>query len=249
MASPRTTIAADLNYSDTAMTYVFEPAPLVAVPIIGSNETFPVRRIYCVGRNYEAHAREMGISSREAPFFFMKPADAIVAVPDNAPGSICYPPMTANLHHEVELVVAIGKDGADIARADAGNHIWGFAIGLDMTRRDLQQAAKSERHPWESGKSFDQSAPIGPLHRVAMTGVPDRGEIWLNVNGERRQTGNLADLIWTVEEVIEHLSRLFVLRKGDLIFTGTPEGVGPVRSGDGITCGIGDLGEISVRIL
>jgi fumarylpyruvate hydrolase len=230
------------------MNYTFEPAPPPSVPVHASDSVFPVRRIFCVGRNYEAHAREMGAATREAPFFFMKPADAVVAVPDKSTGRIAYPGKTANLHHEVELVAAIGKDGANIAKAAARNHIWGYAIGLDMTRRDLQQAAKDKRHPWESGKAFDQSAPIGPIHPVATTGLLTRGSIWLDVDGERRQTGDLSDLIWTVEEVIEQLSGLFALRRGDLIFTGTPEGVGHVQAGECIVCGIDGLGELTLRV-
>lgn len=230
------------------MDYVFAPAPPAAVAIVGDERHFPVHRIYCVGRNYEAHAREMGVVEREAPFFFMKPADAVVAVPPGATGRIAWPPATANLHHEVELVVAIGKDGADIARAAARDHIWGYAIGLDLTRRDLQQAAKDKRQPWEAGKSFDQSAPVGPLHPLAATGPLTRGAIWLDIDGQRRQRGDLADLIWTVEEIIEQLSRLFELRRGDLIFTGTPEGVGPVRPGQRMDCGIDGLGTLSVGV-
>lgn len=230
------------------MRYVLEPCSPPAVPVHGDDRLFPVHRIFCVGRNYEAHAREMGATSREMPFFFMKPADAIVAVPDGTTGRIAYPGRTANLHHEVELVVAIGKDGANISKAQARDHIWGYAIGLDMTRRDLQQAAKDKRQPWEAGKAFDQSAPIGPIHPVARTGVLTRGAIWLDVDGERRQTGDLSDLIWTVEEIIEQLSTLFALRRGDLIFTGTPEGVGPVQAGQCMACGIEGLGELTVCV-
>jgi fumarylpyruvate hydrolase len=228
--------------------YAFEPFPPSTVPIHGDDRVFPVHRIYCVGRNYEAHAREMGATARETPFFFMKPADAVVAVPDRSIGRIAYPGQTTNLHHEVELVVAIGKDGANIAKTHARDHIWGYAIGLDMTRRDLQQAAKDKRHPWECGKAFDQSAPIGPIHPFARTGMRDRGTIWLDINGERRQTGDVSDLIWTVEEIIEHLSGLFALRRGDLIFTGTPEGVGPVQAGERMVGGIEGLGELTVCV-
>jgi fumarylpyruvate hydrolase len=230
------------------MDYVFEPVSPPVVPIHGDDGVFPVHRIYCVGRNYEAHAREMGVMTREAPFFFMKPADAVVAVADKSIGRIAYPGKTTNLHHEVELVVAIGKDGANIPLAQARDYVWGYAVGLDMTRRDLQQAAKDKRHPWECGKSFDQSAPIGSIHPAARTGMLTQGAVWLDVNGERRQTGDLSDRIWTVEEIIEHLSGLFALRRGDLIFTGTPEGVGPVQAGDHMVCGIDGLGELSVRV-
>lgn len=231
-----------------AMSYAFDPVPQAALPILGDARLFPVHRIYCVGRNYEAHAREMGATQREAPFFFMKPADAVVAIPADSTGRIAYPPATANLHHEVELVVAIGKDGANIAKAAARDHIWGYAIGLDLTRRDLQQAAKDKRHPWETGKSFDQSAPVGPLHPLATTGLLTHGAIWLDVDGQRRQSGDLADLIWSVEEIIEHLSGLFELRRGDLIFTGTPEGVGTVKPGQRMDCGIDGLGALSVSV-
>jgi fumarylpyruvate hydrolase len=230
------------------MQYAFEPLPQPAVPIHGEAGAFPVHRIYCVGRNYEAHAREMGATTRESPFFFMKPADAVVAVPDKTTGRIAYPAGTANLHHEVELVVAIGRDGANVAKAQARGHIFGYAVGLDMTRRDLQQAAKDKRHPWEVGKAFDQSAPIGPIHPAATTGMPTRGSIWLDVGGQRRQTGDLSDLIWSVEEIIGHLSGLFELRRGDLIFTGTPEGVGPVQAGECMVCGIEGLGELRVCV-
>ncbi|MBU1237789.1 MAG: fumarylacetoacetate hydrolase family protein [Gammaproteobacteria bacterium] len=230
------------------MNYAFEPAPLPAVLIRNDDRKFPVHRIYCVGRNYAAHAREMGATGREAPFFFMKPADAVVAIPPDTTGRIAWPPATVDLHHEVELVVAIGKDGANIDKARAHEHIWGYAIGLDLTRRDLQQAAKDKRHPWEAGKSFDQSAPVGPIHPVATTGLLARGAIWLDVDGQRRQSGDLADLIWSVEEIIAQLSALFELRRGDLIFAGTPEGVGPVNAGQCMDCGIEGLGQMAVCI-
>lgn len=230
------------------MDYVFEPVPLPVVPVHGSDRVFPVHRIYCAGRNYEAHAREMGVTNREPAFFFQKPADAVVAVPDKATGRIVYPGQTANFHHEVELVVAIGKDGANIPKAQARDYIWGYAVGLDMTRRDLHQAAKDKRYPWEAAKSFDQSAPIGPIHPVAKTGLLTRGAMWLDVNGQRRQTGDLVDIIRTPEEIIEALSCTFELRRGDLIFMGTPEGVGPVQSGDHMVCGIEGLGELAVNV-
>jgi fumarylpyruvate hydrolase len=230
------------------MSYAFEPVPQPVVLVHGQADLFPVHRIYCVGRNYEAHAREMGATTRAAPFFFMKPADAVVAVPDNTTGRIAYPVRTTSLHHEVELVVAIGKDGANIAKAQARDHIFGYAVGLDMTRRDLQQAAKDKRLPWEVGKAFDQSAPIGPIHPIAGTGLLTQGPIWLDVDGRRRQTGDLSDLIWTVEEIIEHLSGLFALRRGDLIFTGTPDGVANVLAGECMTAGIAGLGELRVCV-
>jgi fumarylpyruvate hydrolase len=230
------------------MDYIFDPTPQAALAIRGDARLFPVHRIYCVGRNYEAHALEMGVVAREAPFFFMKPADAVVAIPADTTGRVAWPPATHNLHHEVELVVAIGKDGANISKAAARDHILGYAIGLDLTRRDLQQAAKDKRHPWEAGKSFDQSAPVGPLQPLAATGLLTHGAIWLDIDGQRRQHGDLADLIWSVEEIIEQLSRLFELRRGDLIFTGTPEGVGPVLPGQRMDCGIDGLGTLTLSV-
>jgi fumarylpyruvate hydrolase len=229
------------------MAYVFEPSAQPSVAVAGTDRQFPVHRIYCVGRNYAAHAVEMGGTGREPPFFFSKPADAVVPVAHNALTRIAFPGSTKDLHHEVELVVAIGKRGANIAAADARNYVWGYAVGLDMTRRDLQQAAKEKRRPWDAGKGFDRSAPIGSIHPVGETGTIDRAAIWLDLNGERRQASDVSRLIWSVEEVIEHLSTLFELQPGDLIFTGTPEGVGPVQPGDRITCGIDGLGELNVQ--
>jgi fumarylpyruvate hydrolase len=209
---------------------------------------FPVRRVFCVGRNYAAHAREMGADpSREPPFFFCKPADGLVPIASGTTGDVAYPPATTNLHHEVELVVAIGKGCAAIANADALDHVFGHAIGLDLTRRDLQNALKSKGHPWEMGKAFDQSAPISPLFRGNT--LPTGGRIWLDVNGERRQAGELADMIWSIAETIAHLSALVALAPGDLIFTGTPEGVGPLQRGDQIRAGIDGLGELHARMV
>jgi len=233
--------------------YVIPPPPQPALPVAGETPgsersereagLFPVRRIWCVGRNYADHAREMGHDpDREPPFFFAKPADAIV--PSGA--TIPYPPATEDLHHEIELVVAIGRGGADIAAADALGHVWGYAVGLDMTRRDLQAAAKKLQRPWEMGKAFDRSAPIGALAPAARIGHPARGAIGLRVNGVVRQAGDLAQQIWTVAETIAHLSRLVALAPGDLIMTGTPAGVGAVAPGDVLEGWIEGVGEVRV---
>jgi len=213
------------------MSFVFAPAPTVAVPVSGGG-AFPVHRIYCVGRNYAEHAVEMGFTGREPPFFFMKPADAIVAVPDGETGTIDYPSLTANLHHEIELVVAIGTGGRNIKAADAARHIWGYAVGLDMTRRDLQNDMKKQGRPWCIGKAFEQSAPIGPIVPIGQTGELSTGAISLAVNGQVRQSADLKDLIWNVNETIEHLSSAWDLQPGDLIFSGTPAGVAAVVRGD-----------------
>ena len=233
------------------MSHVFTPDPLPCLAVADdSGDSFPVRRIYCVGRNYAAHAREMGSDpTREAPFFFCKPGDAVVPVATGTTADHPYPAETANYHHEVELVVAIGKAGSDIGAADALSHVWGYAIGFDMTRRDLQTALKDKGRPWELGKAFDRSAPIGPLHPASRVGHPAQGRIWLTVNGQLKQQGDLADLIWSVPETIAHLSKYFELRPGDLIFTGTPEGVGPVLRGDTVAGGIAGIGELSIRIV
>ena len=222
------------------------PAP-VSVPVAGGGE-FPVRRVYCVGRNYAEHAQEMGFTGREPPFFFMKPADALVAVPDGAIGGIDYPTLTSNFHHEIELVVAIGTGGSAIKAADAPRHIWGYAVGLDMTRRDLQGEMKKQGRPWCIGKAFDQSAPIGPIVPRSRTGELTAGAIALSVNGALKQQGDLKELIWSVNETIEHLSAAWTLQPGDLIFTGTPAGVGPVVRGDLMEGSIAGLGELKVRV-
>jgi fumarylpyruvate hydrolase len=230
------------------MNYAFTPPTPVTVPVHGSNQQFPVRRIYCVGRNYVEHAKEMGFTGREPPFFFMKPADAIVYVADGETGSIQYPPGTKSLHHEIELVVAIGKGGAGISAADARDHVFGYAIGLDMTRRDLQGEAKKAGRPWEIGKAFDQSAPIGPIHPLAKTGWMDNGEIALQVNGKVTQQSTLDKLIWNVAETIEHLSAYWTLAPGDLIYSGTPEGVAAVVAGDLMVGSVSGLGELRVQV-
>ncbi|MBK9020794.1 MAG: fumarylacetoacetate hydrolase family protein [Sulfuritalea sp.] len=231
------------------MDYVIPPAPIPAVPVIGGKDSFPVRRIYCVGRNYAAHAREMGSDpDREPPFFFCKPADAVVPVAPGNTTETAYPSQTANYHHEVELVVAIGRGGRDIGIESANGHVYGYAVGFDMTRRDLQFALRDKGRPWELGKAFDQSAPISPIVPAARIGHPAAGRIWLTVNGVLKQEGDLADLIWSVPETIAHLSKYFELCPGDLIFTGTPEGVGPVVRGDLVAGAVEGIGEISIRI-
>ena len=225
--------------------YAFTPPPPVTARIAGSDALFPVRRIYCVGRNYAAHAREMGYDpDREPPFFFGKPADSLQ--PETA--VVPFPSATRDFHHEVELVVALGCGGRDIPTDEAESAIFGYGIGIDWTRRDRQAEAKSQGKPWDSAKGFDHSATLGPLHPVSAVGHPARGRIWLAVNGALRQDADLATLIWSVPEVIASLSRLFEVRPGDLIYTGTPAGVGAVRRGDRISCGIEGLGEISTAV-
>ena len=224
--------------------------PAVHIPIVGSDLVWPVRRVYCIGRNYAAHAREMGSDpTREPPFFFQKPTDAIQNV---APGTVAdhrYPTLTKNYHYEVELVAALHQGGRNIAMASALNHVYAYALGLDMTRRDLQRAMGDEKKPWEIGKSFDQSAPIGPLHLVAQTGHFTQGSIWLKVNGQIKQNANLNQMIWSVAEQISKLSEAFELMPGDIIYSGTPENVGPVVRGDVIACHIDGLPELSVKIV
>ena len=231
------------------MQFAFPPPAPVAVPIAGRTTFFPVHRIYCVGRNYVEHAKEMGGSGREAPFFFMKPADAVLPVPAGTVAEMRYPGRTTDLQHEIELVVAIGKGGQDIAAADALQHVWGYAVGLDMTRRDLQQEAKKSGRPWCTGKGFDQSAPIAPIHPVAAAGLVAQAEIHLHVNGLPRQSSDTRKMIWDVPEIIAHLSRYYALQAGDLIFTGTPEGVAAVSPGDLLEGGIAGLGELRLRIV
>ena len=228
------------------MTLEFAPPIAATVEVAGSTARFPVHRIYCVGRNYAAHAREMGSDpEREPPFFFMKPADAVV--PNGA--AVPYPPRTANLHHEIELVVAIGEGGQDIPVANALAHVFGYAVGNDLTRRDLQAAAREEGRPWDVAKGFDHSAPLSAIRRVADVGHPERGSIWLEVNGEARQRADLSEMIWDVPEIIAELSTLFELRPGDLIFTGTPAGVGPLQPGDSLVGGIDGLDTLRTTIV
>jgi fumarylpyruvate hydrolase len=231
------------------VSYVFDPPAIVALPVAGSRNRFPVHRIYCVGRNYVEHAKEMGFTGREPPFFFMKPADAIVYVPEGETGEMPYPSVTADLHHEIELVVAIGKGGRDIRAADAAAHIFGYAVGLDMTRRDLQGEAKKQGRPWDVGKGFDHSAPIGPIHPAAQVGDVARAAIALSVNGQVRQSSDVSKLIWNIGETIEHLSRLWELQPGDLIFSGTPEGVAAVKAGDLMEGTVAGVGTLKVRVV
>ena len=231
------------------MSYVFPPAPVASVPVVGRAERFPVHRIYCVGRNYEEHAKEMGFTGREPPFFFMKPADAVLPVEPGQTAPLPYPSLTANLHHEIELVVAIGQGGKNIAAADALQHIYGYAVGLDMTRRDLQNDMKKQGRPWCIGKGFDASAPIGPITPAAQAGDVQHAAIWLQVNGQDRQRSTVAQLIWNIAETIEHLSAAWELQPGDLIYTGTPEGVGAVVRGDVLEGGVDGLGTLRLQVV
>lgn len=230
------------------MSFVFVPTPVVSVPVVGQPERFPVHRIYCVGRNYEEHAKEMGFTGREPPFFFLKPADSLVVVDAGQTGTMPYPSLTQNLHHEIELVVAIGVGGRNIKAADAAKHIYGYAVGLDMTRRDLQNDMKKQGRPWCIGKAFDASAPIGPITRKEQAGDLDKAEISLQVNGSDRQHSMISKLIWNVAETIEHLSAAWELQPGDLIYTGTPEGVNAVVQGDHLVGQVTGLVSLSVDI-
>ncbi|MBB1599790.1 fumarylacetoacetate hydrolase family protein [Variovorax sp. UMC13] len=233
------------------MSFAFTPPSIVGLPIAGSDDRFPVRRVYCVGRNYAAHAREMGFDpERELPFFFCKPNDdaSVVPVAEGSTATLPYPPLTSNYHYEAELVVAIGKGGRDIAPADAASHVFGYAVGLDMTRRDLQIAAREKGRPWEVGKAFDFSAPIAPIVRRDQAPDVQCAGIVLEVDGTVRQQATIAHLIWSIDEVIANLSSLFTLQPGDLIFTGTPEGVGAVQRGQTMAVRIDGLPSLSVRI-
>ena len=226
------------------MAYVVPTLTTPSVAVAGSSSRYPVRRIICVGRNYAAHVREMGGDERDPPFFFTKPADAVVA-----DGSVIpYPPATANYHHEIELVVAIGEGGRNISKDGARSHIYGYAVGLDMTRRDLQLAAREKGRPWDMGKAFDQSAPIGSIHAVSDVGHIETGAIWIKVNDEPRQDSVLEAMIWNVPETIEHLSALIALAPGDLIYTGTPDGVAAVIAGDKLHGHIDGLSDLHVTI-
>jgi len=230
------------------MSYVFAPAPVVTVPVVGSTDRFPVHRIYCVGRNYVEHAQEMGHTGREAPFFFLKPADAVLVVNGTETADLPYPGVTQDLHHEIELVVAIGKGGSNIASADALAHVYGYAVGLDMTRRDLQAEAKKQGRPWCAAKGFELSAPIGAITPAAQAGAVESAAIWLQVNGEDRQRSTVAKLIWNIAETIEHISKLWTLAPGDLIYTGTPAGVAAVVPGDTLYGGVDGVGTLSVKL-
>ena len=228
------------------MTFVIPPVPQPTVEVTGTDARFPVHRIYCVGRNYAKHAREMGMDpDREPPFFFAKPADALVANGTPVP----YPSRTANLHHEIELVVAVGAGGRDIPVANAPAHVFGYAVGLDLTRRDQQFAAREQGRPWDVAKGFDHSAPVSAIRPAAEMGHLEQGAIWLEVNGEQRQRANLSEMIWSVPEIVAELSTYFELRAGDLIFSGTPEGVGPVQRGDSLVGGIDGLETLRITIV
>lgn len=225
--------------------HTFAPPHETLIPVVGTDALFPVRRIYCVGRNYAEHAREMGADpNREPPFFFSKPRDAVVP----GGGTIPFPPATTNLQHEVELVVALGKGGLDIPEADALSHVYGYATGIDFTRRDLQTLAREKQHPWELGKGMDYGAPISAIVPAAEHTPADTAAIWLKVNGETRQASHLNQMTWNVAEVISKLSHFFTLAPGDLIYTGTPGGVSTVVRGDSLVCGIDGLPELSVHL-
>jgi len=231
------------------MSTVIPAWDIPSVPVAGTAARFPVRHIYCVGRNYAEHAKEMGgDATKEPPFFFTKPADAVVPVVPPAVGIITYPLATKNYHHEIELVVAIGSRGVKVAAERALELVWGYAVGLDMTRRDLQNEMREKKRPWDIGKSFAQAAPIGAVHPVSAVGHPAAGGIWLDVNGERRQQGDLADMIWDVAHTVAFLSQYYELLPGDLIYSGTPSGVGAVVPGDRLSGGIDRLGTLAVTI-
>ena len=231
------------------MAFVFPPESPVAVPVAGSDAQFAVRRVYCVGRNYAAHAREMGFDpDREPPFFFCKPADAVVPVAYGETLELAYPSQTTNYHYEAELVAVIGKGGSDIPLERALDHVWGYAVGLDMTRRDLQMKMREMGRPWEIGKAFDHSAPIGPIHPASEVGHFESAGLWLTVNDETKQKSDVSHLIWSVAETVAYLSKFFRLEPGDVIFTGTPEGVGAVKKGDTMKVGVERLGEVTVRV-
>jgi fumarylpyruvate hydrolase len=228
------------------MAHAITPPPMPTLPVEGSTDIFPVGRIFCVGRNYADHAREMGDDpQREPPFFFMKPGSAILPEGRDFP----YPALSENVHYEFELVAALGMGGANIPATDALKHIYGYAVGLDMTRRDLQDQAKALRRPWEAGKAFDHSAPCSRIQPVARIGHPNRGAIWLDVNGKRAQSSDIAALIWNIPEILAELSKLFTLAPGDLIFTGTPAGVGPVQRGDVLHGCVEGVAELTVRVV
>jgi fumarylpyruvate hydrolase len=232
--------------------YIFPAHDIVGLPVAGTDALFPVRRVYCVGRNYAGHAREMGSDpTREPPFFFCKPGDsgAVVPVPPQGVTDLPYPPLTNNYHFECELVVAIGKGGRDIAVADALQHVFGYAVGLDMTRRDLQGQMKDNGRPWEIGKAFDYSAPIGVIHRAADLAGVEQAAISLEVDGVTKQSSHITHLIWSISETIANLSTLFTLQPGDLIFSGTPEGVGAVKPGQTLVGKIEGLSTLAVKIV
>jgi fumarylpyruvate hydrolase len=232
------------------MSYVFNPAPRPTVAVAGESSRFPVSRIFCIGKNYAAHAREMGVDpDAEPPSIFMKPATSVVDASVGLDATLPYPPLTKNLHHEIELVVAIGTGGSNISVDAALEHVFGFGVGLDLTRRDMQSRAKDKRQPWAMSKGFDFAAPMAPLHRIDDWSAWESGRIWSAVDGDVRQDGDLAEMIWPVPNIINVLSRHLALVPGDLIFTGTPAGVGPVLVGETITGGAGELTELSIRVV
>jgi fumarylpyruvate hydrolase len=226
------------------MSFAFTPVPQPTLPIKGSDRLFPIHRVYCVGRNYAEHAREMGGDTRDPPFFFQKNPDNVVV-----DGRFPYPPATANVHHEVELVVALKSGGTNIKAADAMSHVFGYAVGIDMTRRDLQDVAKKLARPWEVAKAFEHSAPCTPIVPAQHVETIAKGAIWLEINGVRKQTGDLSQMIWDVPHQIEFLSGLFELKPGDLIFTGTPSGVGAVKKGDKLRGHVDGVGDLEVAVV
>jgi fumarylpyruvate hydrolase len=231
------------------MSFVFPASPAVSVPVVGTTALFPVHRIYCVGRNYVDHAQEMGHSGREPPFFFMKPSDAVLVAQPGLSTALPYPSMTLNLHHEIELVVAVGKGGSQITVDKAIEHVFGYAVGLDMTRRDLQNDMKIQGRPWCIGKGFDHSAPIGAITPTAQAGDIAQAEISLAVNGQMRQRSTVSQLIWNISETIAQLSNAWALQPGDLIYTGTPAGVGAVKRGDVLQGSITGLTHIEFQVV
>ena len=232
------------------MAFVFPPQAPVAIPVHGTDDQFAARRVYCVGRNYAAHAREMGFDpDREPPFFFCKPNDALVPAAYGKTLEIPYPSETENYHYEAELVAVIGKSGSHIALESALEHVWGYAVGLDMTRRDLQMKMREMGRPWEIGKAYDLSGPIGPIHPASSGGHFEQAALWLTVNGETRQKSDVSHLIWSVAETVAYLSKFFRLEPGDVIYTGTPEGVGAVKTGDTMKVGVDRLGELTVKVV
>ena len=233
------------------MNFVFPPPSVTSLPVAGTDRRFPVRRVFCVGRNYADHAREMGAAEqadgREPPFFFMKPADAVVSGEGEI--VVAYPPMTKSLHHEVEMIVALAAGGANVTVDAAKSLIFGYAVGLDLTRRDMQGRAKEKGHPWDMGKGFDQSAVAGVIQPLSSIGHPDQGRIWLTVNGQLRQSGDLAAMMWKAADIIANLSTMVCLAAGDLIYTGTPAGVGPVVPGDLLEAAVDGVGTLRARIV
>ena len=231
------------------MSFVIQAPEIISVPVVGRSERFPVQRIYCVGRNYVEHAKEMGFTGREPPFFFIKPANTVVLALPGQTADLPYPSLTKDYQHEIELVVAIGKGGKNIKAADAHKHIYGYAVGLDMTRRDLQGEMKKQGRPWCIGKAFDHSSPIGPITPVEQAGDVNKAAIWLQVNGQDRQRSDLTKLIWSVAETIEHLTTAWELQPGDLIYSGTPEGVKAVVKGDVLVGHVDGLSDIRLKVV